>query len=550
MSLKPLHSALALGIGLAALGIAAPASALEEGSRVNLAVAVPIVVGAGSTGLISAEELEAYTRPLGLLTRQLDAVIDRPVAIAIDPMIIVSVRILGTSAPRSATQWLDRLESASNETFALSYSDTDATLATQAGSPRVPNPQSFDFAIDPALFGPPAATATPTPAPAPDPAAEPQLPTSDDLTEWPYTFDDFGWPRGGSVVGSDLPALGSEWNTVILDSANVARAGSAASVVEVNGMSALVSDDTVSAALAAAVGASDAAKWSAAVAALDGSLSAAARAQSRTATVVATLERGMLAEGSFVAETLDALAATPGVTLVSLSEVLAGTSSTATIVDLPQDPARVAVVSSLLTATTAELHFSSIVDDPEALTSPRQLQLLALTSNAWDGKAAGWATATSEFLTASAELLSSVQVVESSSFNLLADSAALPISVTNTLPQAVTVFINVRPETAILAVEDSRVKLIVEPNSQGKGSVPVQAISNGTVNAVVTLSSTTGVQIGTPITAEVIVNAGWETPIVAGLALVVVGIFALGIVRNVMRRRTIARDDAATEISD
>src|SRR6187431_3076 len=125
MSMKPLRAALALVLGLAGVAIAAPAaSAIDEGSSVNLAIAVPIVVGPGSTGLISAEELEAYTRPLGELTRQLDAVIDRPVAIGIDPMIIVSIRILGSSAPASATAWLDRFEAASNETFALGYADT------------------------------------------------------------------------------------------------------------------------------------------------------------------------------------------------------------------------------------------------------------------------------------------------------------------------------------------------------------------------------------------------------------------------------------------
>jgi len=146
-------------------------------------------------------------------------------------------------------------------------------------------------------------------------------------------------------------------------------------------------------------------------------------------------------------------------------------------------------------------------------------------------------TASSAFLTQSRELLSSVQVVESSSFNLLADNATLPISVSNELAQPVTVYITVRPETALLAVGDNRVKIVVEPNSQAKGQIPVQAISNGTVQALVTLSSPTGVPIGMPQTAEINVQAGWETPIVVFLAAVVVAIFGIGIVRNIVRRR-------------
>lgn len=553
MSLKPLRAALALAIGLAALGAAAPASAIDAGSKVNLAIAVPIVVGAGSSGLLSSDELEAYTRPLGQLNRQLDAVFDRPVAIAIDPMIIVSIRILGSNAPQSATDWLNRLASADNEIFALGYSDTDMTLAIQAGSPRVLTPQTFDFAIDPTLFGPPAATPTaspkptPTPNATPDPNADPQLPTSDDLSAWPYTFESLGWPRGDTVVAGDLPALAASFDSVILSSTNVARSGSATSVVDLGGMKALVSDAPISVALNDAVEASSPESWAAAITALDGSLSAAARVQAGAATVLATLDRGVLADAPLFSETLDALQATPGVTLVPLANVAAEPPSVASLVDMPQDGSRVAEVSSMLMASNAEFHFSSILENPELLTSPRRLQLLALTSNAWHSDTAGWATATADFITQSNDLLASVQVVESSSFNLLADSASIPISVSNALPQAVTVYITVRPETAILAVEDSRVKVVIEPNSQGKGQIPVQAISNGTVDAVVSLSGATGVQIGTPITAHVVVNAGWETPIVAALAILVVGIFALGIVRNIVRRRNTAREIATEE---
>lgn len=548
MSMKPLRAALALAIGLAGIAVGAPAaSAVDEGSNVNLAIAVPIVVGPGSTGLLSADELEAFTRPLGQLTRQLDAVIDRPVAIAIDPMIIVSIRVLGASAPASATAWLARLEAATNETFALGYADSDATLATQAGSTRVLAPQAFDFAINPALFGPPAdTTATPSPEPT-EPADEdaaPQLPTSDDLMAWPYTIESLGWPRSNSVVASDLPALASAWDTVILSSGNVARPGSASSVVTIEGTTALISDEPISAALEAAALAPTSSDWAAAIAALDGSLSAAARVQSGTATVLATLNRGVLADGALVAQTLDSLAATPGVTLVPLSSITSGESSEATIVDKPQDAARVDAARAMLSASTAEQHFSSIVDKPELLTAPRRLQVLALTSISWISNSAGWSTATADFLTESADILASVQVVESSSFNLLADSAALPISVTNGLGQAITVYITVRPETAILAVGEDRVKVVVEPTSQGKGQVPVQAISNGTVKALVTLSSSTGVQIGSPTIAEINVQAGWETPIVAGFAVLVIGVFGLGIVRNILRRRKAARDSS------
>lgn len=554
MSMKPMRAALALVIGLAGIVVGTPAAnAIDAGSSVDLAIAVPITVGPGSTGLISAEELEAYTRPLGELTRQLDAVIDRPVAIGIDPMILASIRILGTSAPESATAWLARLATATNETFALPYADADATLATQAGNGRVLAPQSFNFGIDPSLFAP-ATDETPSPSPdptaVPDPDVTPTLPTSDDLTAWPYTFESLGWPRANSVVSSDLPALSAQWESVILSSGNVARDASATSVVDLDSLGGLVSDDPTSSAFAAAASAASTTDWTTAMSQLDAALSAAARVQAGAATVFATLDRGLLADAELMEQTLSSLAATPGVTLVPLSSVADDAASAATIVDQPQDGVRVSTVRGMLDAMDAATQFASIIDDPQLITAPRQLQLLALTSNSWLTNATGWAAATSEFLAQTSDLLDSVQVVESSSFNLLADNAGLPISVSNTLAQAVTVYITVRPETAILAVGDTRVKLVVEPNSQGKGQVPVQAISNGRVQALVTLSSGAGIPIGDPTVADINVQAGWETPIVAGFAILVVAVFGVGIVRNILRRRKAAASESTDTAGD
>jgi hypothetical protein len=57
------------------------------------------------------------------------------------------------------------------------------------------------------------------------------------------------------------------------------------------------------------------------------------------------------------------------------------------------------------------------------------------------------------------------------------------------------------------------------------------------VQVLVTLNSSAGVQVGAPTVAEINVQAGWETPIVLVLAAIVVMVFAVGIVRNILRRR-------------
>ena len=87
---------------------------------------------------------------MGTLTRKLNAVEGQQVAVGIDPMIIASIRILGNTAPQSAIDWLERLDGIGNETFALSYADSDLAALSQAGSGAVLAPTSF--VIDPSLY--------------------------------------------------------------------------------------------------------------------------------------------------------------------------------------------------------------------------------------------------------------------------------------------------------------------------------------------------------------------------------------------------------------
>lgn len=549
----------ALSVAMVALGIASaaalPAQAVvtdRDPATVDLAIAVPLTVPANTEGLISAQALEQYTSPLGLLTRQLDAVINRPVAIGIDPSIIASIRILGTSAPESATSWLTRLETATNETFALTWADADITLATQAGSTSVPATESLDFAVDPALFAPvtdepdqpeePAGTATPEPTTEPvdpvDPVI-PERPSTEELLAWPYDVTGLAWPRDDTVIGSDLATItASGYQTAMLSSANVDAPATAGSAVTIGDTRVLVSDSTVSNALRTAATSVSAESWLPAVTALGDAV--AAWGATRTgvdATAIATLDRSILINGSRLAETLDSLDTDPAIALVPLSDAIGARHSAATIVDEPQPTEALNQAARMLASEAADRQFATVAEDPVAITSHRRLLLLALLSSAWSANPDGWGAAVEDYTSDSQELRESVHVVEGSTVNFLADRAPLSIAVTNDLDQAVTVFITLRPQTAQLAVGDDRVELTIEPNSQARGEVPVQAISNGQVRVSVSLTSPTGIPIGDVTTADINVQAGWETPIVVVVAVIVVVFFGFGIVRNIVRRR-------------
>ncbi|MDH6182377.1 hypothetical protein M2152_002559 [Microbacteriaceae bacterium SG_E_30_P1] len=541
---------LLLALGVSAVGLPATTAHAAEGDPVPLAVIVPIVAPASETGLIDAERLEEYTSVGGELSRQLDAAIGRPVTLAIDPRVLVSIRVLGTSAPASATQWLDRLRGAVNESFLLTYADSDVTLGTQSGSPVVLEPQNFDFAIDSALFGPANPSPTGTPTPEPTDAPTPALPTTAELLAWDSDFPGLIWPRAGTVAASDLAAFtASGYNTAMLSSGQVARPEATGPSVLVGDLPAIVTDDAVSAALATAANTSTPAGLQPAISSLDAAIAAAGSPSTGPVSVVASFERSVPRAGTNTSSTLAALQSAASVRLVPLSVALEGEPRQADLIEGAQDAERLAEGERLLLAEGAEARFATIVEDSTSVTAPRRLRVLALMSNAWITNTPEWSDAVLNYLSSSEDLRAAVGIVTTSPFTLVADNGALPIPVSNSLSVPVRVFLTVRPLTAQLAVSESLVEVVIEPNAQGLARVPVQAISNGSVQVVMTLSSASGAQIGQPATTEINVQAGWETPIVIVIAVIVVLVFAGGIVRNIVRRRRghTSTDETATD---
>lgn len=538
-------AAVALAVGVAAAaGVAPPAQAADPGP-VELAIIAPIVAPAGTVGLLSSDALAVYTGPGGVLTRQLDAVIERPVTLAIDPMIIVSIRMLGVSAPASAATWLSRLERATNESFLLPYADSDVTLGIHAGSTVVLEPESFSYAIDPANFGPaatpdetPTAPGSPTPSPTAD-SEPPSLPTTEDLLRWPAVIPQLVWPNAGTVGDADLAVIGaSGFSSIILSSGNVTRDATAGPLVTIGDLSAIVTDDAVSERLTAAAGTSTAEGLQSALPTLTASVANAGAVQNGPPSVVASFARSVPPSGTNVASTISALQSNPDVTLVPLSAALDGReAAAASLAPGAHSQEQIAEANRLVVAEVADARFAPIVEDATTITAPRRLALLALLSGQWQENPARWSTAVQGYVETSEDLRSSVEIVTTSPFTLLADNGTLPIPVSNQLNQPVTVYLTIRPLTAQLAVSEVNVPVTIEPNSQARASVPVQAISNGSVQVVMTLSSSDGSQVGQPAITEINVQAGWETPVVLVIGGLVIVVFAVGLVRNILRRR-------------
>ena len=573
MVLRPFRALAVAAAGLLCVGLSAPAAALAEEPAAppavgRVAAVFALTAPAASTSLISAENLALYTSPTGVLSRELSEVIDTPVAIGIDPMILASIRVLGSAAPASSLLWLDRLAAASNETFPLAYADADLTLALQAGSPAVVAPTAFDFAIDPGRFATPS-TETPTPTPTgsngstpastvtedpeeegegsePEPAGPPQLPTLESLLAWDYTMADVAWPVAGTVVGSDLAAFAAAgYGTTILSSGNVQRTAPSLATATVGEMPAYVTDDVLSALFDQAITATTNDDWLPTMATLQASVDAvAAGGGADGASVVVAANRGTLAETTRLVATLTAIDALDSVDAVPLSAVGTAVSPSAQLVDLPQTPERVAVAASLLAAEAADNAFSTVAENPLLITSDRRLRLLTVFSSAWAALPGGFTTVAGAYQAESATLQQSVRVVKSSDITLLADRASLPVTVMNSLNQPVTVNVGVDVRSSVLAIEEPMVAVTIEPDSQKRASIPVQSLSNGTAVINVSISSPVGVPIGATSTVTINVYAGWETPITVAIGVVVFLVFGLGIARTVVRRRRARRDTA------
>ncbi len=533
-------------------------AAAAASDPISLALAYPLTVPASATGLLDADDLATWTSPFGLLTRQLDAVAGRSVAIAIDPRIIASIRVLGTAAPPSALVWLDRLAELPNEIFPLAYADADVAAQVQLGLSVPIAPTSFTDVLDPADFdgdGAGAGDNTPptdaTPAPDEEPTAPPagELPTTEQLLEWPYTRADIAWPADDTVAAGNLGVLAaSGLTTAILAPGNV-EAGepwsNAASNVDAS--TAVVADARLTEPLREASEALTDTEWRAATGLLGAELALGSSSTSaRPLTLLATFDRGAGTQSARVTATLDALAANPAVVPASISDAIGAPTVERMLVDLPETDPRRANVDRLVRAEADITAFSSILTDPQQLSGPARRDLLALLDVAWLDDRPAWDAAVGEWLLTQRNTLGAVSVVPSSQINVVSSETGVPTTILNALPYPVTVVVDVDPSNGRLIVDD-QATVTVEPESRRIVRVPVAAgIGNGKVNLTVSLTSPTGVPIGAPVVIPANVQADWEGLGAAILGIVAVAFFGIGVWRNIRRlRKQRAERDAA-----
>ena len=540
----------------------------------GVAVVVPVTAPARTTGLLTADELTKLTATGGELRDTLDAVAGTNAALAVDPAIVAAIRVLGSSAPASATQWLADLMSLPNTRFALQFGDAD--LATQIaaglGAPLEPLPltpylQTRDF---PSATGTPTRTPTTgttdapggtdpadapntdtdtstdaaTPAPSPSLPTTPTFPTLAELTDVGSSLGAVFWPASGSAGDATVAALAAASGLTLLDSRAVsdARAPSSASA---NGGRLLVYDADTSAALGAAASSAGAPARDAALAAAS-AYGQFASADAGEAPVLVAVDRA----SSFpsLRPALQAASALAGRAAVGIGALTAAEPAAVTLNAVPDDAERTARLHALLSDEGDLESFSSILQDPLVLTSPERAAVLQLTGNGWRSATEDAAQkAVDDHRAQTRDTLGAVSITPPSDITLAATSAPLAFSVRNDLRWPVTVILYATRNDPRLIVQNTTT-VEAGPAQNTRVQVPVQArVGSGDSTLDLQLRSITGVPIGDQVPVNVAVRAEWESVGLVVMLTIVALLLILGVVRTVRKLR---RRGAPAQIPD
>lgn len=500
--------------------------------RPQVTVFVPITATPADGVLLSSDELTELTAADGDLTAQLDGVSGTSAVLAIDPAIIAAIRVLGSAAPTTAADWLERLEDLPNERFALQFGDADATTQAQADLPSLLTPTTLAPFLDAADFAsPPAGTASPTPAGTPSPAPTddgPVLPDDEILTAVHGAAEGILWPRA-EVTADDLADfrayLGGE-ATTILPSTSVGGVSSGHAVVGEDDV--LVTDAAASEALSDAAGESDADVRAQSLAAANAYLFLAA--QGSSAPLAVGLDRDENRTSAALREAV-ATADSPG---VDLSALRAAPGSTATLTAEASDD-RGASLRLLLEDERVLGEFSTILDDPQVLLSPERIRIMRVIGAGLG--ATRFDEAMSDHRQSTRDTLGAVDIPQSSTIQLLSANADLPFAVRNDLPWPVNVVLTVSPSDPRLEVQRVT-QATIQAGTTSRVKVPVSArVGSGELDLRLSLASPTGVPLGQQQTVRVAVRAEWEGIGLAIFGSLIVILIALGVVRTVRRRR-------------
>lgn len=257
-----------------------------------------------------------------------------------------------------------------------------------------------------------------------------------------------------------------------------------------------------------------------------------------------TVPRDWDADPAVASAQLTALASAPWVRTAPLADLTTDAVDAVGRGSLPRtEPAAAEIGPTALATLESSLlrrgQLAAVAERPEELVGDTTAELLAPLSVAWRTDPSGRAALVDATAQRTAALREVVQVAASGVL-LVSTSSRLPVLVENTLDQAVTVEITLRPSDRRLQA-DEPVTVTLPPLAQEEVLLPVHAVQSADVDVAVEVRTPDGVLVDDSTALTVRVRAEWE-----GIgAAVIGGLLALGLVlgiaRTIRRGRTASR---------
>jgi hypothetical protein len=504
---------------------------IASGSQasVGLGVVIPVLAPAGTTGLVDTAAQQQLTGAEGAWTHALHAAASFPAAtVALDPAVIASIRIAGAGAPPEALAFLDALGRLPNQTVRLPYADGDETLERAAGRSGTLEPSSFAGVALPSSN-----PGAPTTAPK---ATSPVSTAAADLTDWNWSEQTVAWPVPHTASAGDVGAFGRNGTAVLLPSDDIrdtAARRAAGPLTSARSTTVLVADTTTSTLLARA--AAGGAGGDAALATLTGLLATAAVTGETTA-LLGTAGR---ADAPGLDRVLTTLGHQPWIQGRSLSQLASGPSVPVSLPNRSVAPARTALAKTLLSGDDDLQQLgTAIPSGRDTVLAPQRLVLMGLLSASWSSDDAGWRAAVGSAADGFRAVIGKVHLVNQTAPNIIGNDGTFRAVVANELPTPVKVVIHAAASNGAVQFTGSASATVTVPaGSRARAQLTFRTIRNGSTDLTLRLTTPRGTPIDELTSRGATVRAGFDT-IIAVVLLTALGLLlALGVYRNVKRRR-------------
>jgi hypothetical protein len=498
---------------------------------IGFGTVIPVVAPPTTTGVVEVATQQQLVSSDGAWTRALMAAKASPAAtVALDPAVLASIRLVGSATPPEVAAFLDQLGQLPNQFVRLPYADVDDTLARAAGvDPRAD--VSFAGVSLAASDGDAAA-----PAPAPTQGTGDAVPT--ELTAWNWSDQAISWPVPHTAGPGDVSTLSRGDSTLLLPSDDVSYSsgrGTSGPLADAPGGRVLLSDTASSTLLAAASGEGTAA--GAALATLTGVLATAAVTRETSALLATT---GRTSDGAHLDKALSLLGQQPWIRMRSLAQL--GTQTSRASVTLKTAVSRAPTVATARSLVEREGDVEelrkAITSNAATVIAPQRLALLGLLSASWRGDEEAWRAGAVVAEKAFTDVAKRVHIIQGSNLNAIGTDGTLQVIVANELSVPVKVRIVAGVSNGKLQFDDSSDNSVDVPARANKpAKLLFRTIANGNSDVTLRLTTSDGTAIGPTVTRRVSVTAGFDTVVAVALISALGLLLALGIYRNIQRRR-------------